>query len=1026
MVTTRGKGRQPTHIDTAAAWQQQQQLAELRVAASSLPGAGALPVRVAHEVRRVLLLLRRRDRPNTTSSSSRAAGAVGMDVDAALVVAASNIRSLLQQLQPKETAAACVHAHLFAAWVRGVTAAAAAAAAMADSAVAEAEGYAAALETSKVPEATLSAAAATAPAAVRHVAGTSSTWGPISQACTLSSYQYGQLLLLLDTPGMLLDQLAWMHPRAFTMPWQQQQQQQQREGQDRAAAAQLPRLQMMLLADVCCAVPALAAQLLLQLPPQQHTDVAAATAAGVEDDGSSAGSSTQQLEPVPAMLLLCLCTVAGSSAGVAAFTSQPDKLVCLHVLSQTVQLLLPAAQQQHHEQQQPETEGMLTRALPQAVLQVIRNAAAASTDAQSSHHQQQQQQGLPSGNGSEAGLAQQAQRGCQQLSNEHWMQHDTCSVIISHQQLLAGLLQLLQDLLLQWGDTWYSSSSSTCTTAAGVRAVTVSGVQSQLLQLQQQLQQLLPQYLAAEQSQTEPAPQRQQLNDSSVGETLLQQLLPVTLSHQLLVHTNSRLTLTLMMMQMSGQQQPLSLQPAVAAAAASDSSIIEGWTAVCDDPFGRTAQQLLHCTSNSSREQQQANRDTAGSTKVENDSSSSSSHTTAGKQPCSWLTCFMATTAGDRAPSTGSSNQAVAGTAAADAPGPQLCLPCSFLPRQRQQQQQQQQQAGANTAAPVYTAAAQHSCAPEQQQQQLAGQAVANHLAGLAAAWLKPGYNLGPLLQPPTEFGSAHHQHSSTSADAAAPGTSSSSSSSRASGDATGLLAHVAAAAGTRTYGHLRVCCCLVQMLLHAVSLPQQQQQQQGCTIVWQSRCPGVAQLLLAMLAEATQQLEQPELQQALLLALHPTSTGSTTHRWQQQGSGLSLNRTLVPNVQSPAAEHGLLNPWAWLRQQLSAAPDLAAAASRGLVAASNKLVQASEEDNSATAAAGVVTRVVLPQQRREALLLAELSRVLLLYQLLWPELTARRLLLDAVQHRWVLQLQRCRCIGCSLHTTCLVCHLQV
>jgi hypothetical protein len=161
-----------------------------------------------------------------------------------------------------------------------------------------------------------------------------------------------------------------------------------------------------------------------------------------------------------------------------------------------------------------------------------------------------------------------------------------------------------------------------------------------------------------------------------------------------------------------------------------------------------------------------------------------------------------------------------------------------------------------------------------------------------------------------------------------------------------------------------------------------------------------LVQLLLAMLAEATQQLEQPELQQALLSALHPTSNCSIAHLSQQQ-----QQTTLEPAVLRPAAGQDLLNPWGWLRQQLSA-PDLAAAASRGLVAASNKLVQASEEEdsNGAAHAAGVVTRVVLPQQRREALLLAELSRVLLLYQALWPELTVRRLLLDAVQHRWALQ----------------------
>jgi hypothetical protein len=998
MVTTRGKGRAPTHIDTAAAWQQQQQLAQLRSAAASLPDAAALPVKAAQEVRRVLLLLQRsRNMRNTSSSSSSDLGNLGLDVEAAVDVAAGHISRLLQELQPQAAAAACVHAHLFAAWVRGVTSTAGASAAD-NSAIA---GTAATDQDAGMPEATEEFTVSTVAAAAR-AAGASSTWGPISQAWTLSSYQYGRLLLLLNAPGMLLDQMAWVQlPGALNMPWQQQQQQ----SQEVAAAAQLSCFQLMLLAEVGCAVPALAGQLLLQLLQPRQAAVAADTA-GAEANGSSKSSSSSsacQLAPVPAVLLLCLCGVAGSAAGVSAFNSQLDKLSCLHVLCHAAHMLLPAAQLE--EQSQVE-RGIV--AVPQAVLQLISSAAAKAAKAGVSQQQQQQQrrqqQGLPSGNSiAAAGSAQQA-AGCPAASSTCWSLDDTISVTISHQRLLAGLLQLLQDLLLQWGDTWYSnSSSSSSCVEADVGSVSIEGVQSQLSQIQHQLRQLLPQYLAAQQAAPSSTSPQQQADASSSCNALLQQLLPASLSHQLLVHNNSRLALALMMMQTSGQQQqqPL-LQPA--AAAASKRSDGDAWAAVCGDPFGRAAQQLLRCTASSSSQQQQAGKVKACSTQV--------TYSSTGCNQPGWLSCFAASQAKDVAPSQGSSgNAATAADTAADAASPQLHLPYSFLRmrHQQQQQQQQQQQACVYTAAPVYTAAAHHGCTP-QQQPPAPVQAAASHMAGLAAAWLTPGYSLCPLLQPPTAFvGSAWHLDGSALADAAAPANDSTSIG--AIGGATDLLAQVSTAAGTSTYGHLRVCCCIVQMLLHVVSLQLQQQQQQqqqlGCSnIAWQPRCAGVVQLLLAMLAEATQQLEQPELQQALLSALHPTSHRSTTHPSQQQQQGAGLSKTLEPAVLDPAFGQGLLNPWTWLREQLSS-PDLAAAASRGLVAASNKLVQGSEEEENTTGAAnaaGVVTRVVLPQQRREALLLAELSRVLLLYQALWPELTVRRLLLDAVQHRWALQ----------------------
>jgi hypothetical protein len=1001
MMTSRGKGRMPTHIDTAAAWQQQQQLAQLRRAAASLPDAGALPVKAAQEVRRVLLLLQRsRERPNT-SSSSRDDLNPSLDVDAALDVAASHIRSLLHKLQPTEAAAACVHAHLFAAWVRGVTATPAGTSAADNTATA---GSAAANQDVEMSEATVS----TTVPAVAHAgaAGARSTWGPIFEAWTLSSYQYGRLLLLLKAPGMLLDQLAWVQlPGATNMPWQQQQQQQQRESQEVVAAgARLSRLQLMLLAEVCCAVPALAVQLLQQLLPPCQAAVAADTA------GNGSASSGCQLAPIPAVLLLCLCAVAGSTASVSAFSSQLGKLSCLHVVCHAVHMLLPTADLQEQSQVQGSSV-----AVPQAVLQLISNAAATAAKAHGSQ-QQQQQQTLPSDNAMTAGSAQQPARG--PTSNSCRMQGDTSSVTISHQQLLAGLLQLLQDLLLQWGDSWYSSSSGSSTVVADIASMSVEGLQSQLSQVQHKLQQLLPQYLAGEQKAPDLTSPPQQVAASSFGSTLLQQLLPVSLSHQLLVHTNSRLALTLMMMQMSDQQQQKpSQQPAAAAATqtTSNNSDVNAWAAVCDDPFGRAAQQLLHYTTSSSSEQQQIDDNEACSTQVEHNSSS---------RP-GWLSCFAANQAEDTPLSSDK--------AAADAVGPHLRLPCSFL-RMRYVQQQQQQQAAAYTAAaPVFTAAAQHGCTSQQQQEPVAVQAAASHLAGLAAAWLTPGYSLGSLLQPPTGYvsnvGSADCLDSSMSTNAAAAANGSNSSG--ISCGATDLLAQVSTAAGTSTYGHLRVCCCLVQMLLHVVSLQhqqQQQQQQQGCSIARQPHHAGLVQLLLAMLAEATQQLEQPELQQALLSALHPTSKCSTTHLSQQQHQqeGDGWNKTLDPAMLNPVVRQGVLNPWAWLRQQLSA-PDLAAAASRGLVAASNKLVQASEEEDSSGAAnaAGVVTRVVLPQQRREALLLAELSRVLLLYQALWPELTVRRLLLDAVQHRWVLQhmfnlfVFKLICLVCGLHSGC-------
>jgi hypothetical protein len=1002
MVATRGKGRLPTHIDTAAAWQQKQQLAQLRNTAAGLPDAAALPVKVAHELRRVLLLLQRfRHKQQTANGSSNSSsselGEPAMDVDAAVQIAACQIQAVLRQLQPNEAAAACVHAHLFAAWARGVTAAAAAA--RGDSAGSAVDTAASTPETA----AQGSAEDASLPSVVALPAGTAGTWGPISQALTLTNYQYGQLLLLLNAPDTLLDQLAWLQlPAAFNMPWQQQQQQQQTSREVAAAATpQLSRMQLLLTAEVCSAVPVLAVRLLLQLLPQQQEGPDAAG----RDDASSSNSSSWQVEPVPAVLLLCMCAMATSVAGLAtALTSTSDKVLCLHVLSKAVQLLLPAAKQQQQQGEQQLGSGAVFL-LPEAVVQLIRSAAVKAT----AQDDQQQQQ---------------------QASGNCWSQHSTAIVQVSCQQLLAGLLQLLQVLLLQWSDSWYSSSSSSSSSEAQCcsTSVTASDVQSQLQHIQQQLHQLLPLYLAAEQAADKQQVQQQIDSDGSssgASGVLLQQLLPASLTHQLLVHTNSRLALTLMMMQMQipnqqqQQQQQQAFgshaQQAAAAVHSRNSSYAGDWTAVVEDPFGRTAQQLLSGTAASSHADHQPPRaslqDAAWSDGAPNSSSSSSTQ-------LSWLNCFAASQVDSASQGTWISKGSSAATSsdipkAAAAAAVQRRLPCSFL---RSRQRQQEQEEVVILSAPVYSAETQQ----QQQQQQLAVQAAASHLAGLAAAWLTPGYSLGPLLQPPTRADSsdAHGMQAKGTAAAAATACS--------SGSATGLFMHVAAAAGTSTYGHLRVCCCLLQMLLHAVAIntlqQQQVQQQQGRIISWQSRCPGLTQLLLAMLAEATQQLEQPEQQQALLSALH-SEVDFTTLSFQQQGSqqgleqgsGLGLiGRTLEGFAGQQGFAAAGCSPWSWLQQQLSSQMhfNFAAAASRGLVAASNKLVEQSEDDigDSAAAAAaaaagtaaggGVVTRVVLPKQRQEALLLAELSRVLLLYQAMWPALTVRRLLLDAVQHR--------------------------
>jgi hypothetical protein len=990
MAPTRGKGRLPTHIDTAAAWQQKQQLSQLRDAAAALPDAAALPFKTANEVRRVLLLLQRRGRTRYSASStsiiirsSRLLN-LGMDSDAALQVASSHISNLIQQMQPCEAAAACVHAHLFAAWVRGVTTAAAAAAAGIAADASSREGTAA--QDNSSAGSTLDLVAS--PTAATAAPGTNDTLGPISDAWTLSSYQYGQLLLLLNAPDMLLDQLAWLQlPGAINMPWRQQQQQQCQEGA--AAAAQLSQLQLLLLAEACCAVPALTVLLLLQLLPQQQLP---------ENSSSRSG---WKLSAVPAVLLLCLCASAVSPAGGATLTNTADKLLCLRVLYKALQLLLPTAQQQ----QQLGAEAGLE--LPEAVLQPIRNATAPAAPA-AAHVDEQQQQVCLSGSGVESQQKQHAEA----VSSNCWAQHSTAVVHVSCQQLLAGLLQLLQDLLLQWGDTWYSSSSSDGSSSSEgvllVTRVTVTDLQGQLQCIQQQLQQLLPQYLAAEQAANrQPQQQQHQTDVSGSGDALLQQLLPASLTHQLLVHTNSRLALTLMMMQMQtpGQQQQQQVcgsHTQQAAAAASTSSNAADWAAVCEDPFGRATQQLLGCKAgiSSGSEQQRTDKQEPGQVLGEMPGSSNSG---VSSRQLSWLSCFTVRQLECVSPGTMYSKPTDV-SASNNAAAAQKRLPCSFL-RNRHHQTVHQQQAAAITAAPVFTAAAEDSCRLQQQrqqqqrqqrqrQQQLTVQAAVGHLAGLAAAWLTPGYNLGPLLQPPTENNGGDQPSAASTGCATGAGSSTDS--------AAALLTQVAAAASTSTYGHLRVCCCVVQMLLHAVAL-QQQQQQVICSIGWHSRCPGLVQLLLAMLAEATQQLEQPELQQALLSAPHHSSTCSDLlpqqHLQRQGASGYTAG----------------CNPWAWLRQQLSSnqfQPSLAAAAAaaRGLVAASNKLVEHSDDDGvtgvTTSAAAdsasmgGVVAKVVLPQQRQEALLLAELSRVLLLYQMLWPELTVRRLLLDAVQHR--------------------------
>jgi hypothetical protein len=224
----------------------------------------------------------------------------------------------------------------------------------------------------------------------------------------------------------------------------------------------------------------------------------------------------------------------------------------------------------------------------------------------------------------------------------------------------------------------------------------------------------------------------------------------------------------------------------------------------------------------------------------------------------------------------------------------------------------------------------------------------------------------------------------------------------------------------------------LLSMLLHATALQHRQQQrrwpqnQQGMLV-----CGGVQELLLSMLAVLAPQVKDPQQQQVLLSALNPAARTSQPQQLQQ-GHGTATLQAASSATRTTGSNAGWCgraqSPWDVLRQQLSAAhsPALAAAASRALIAASNRLVAAAAEgadgngngsSGGSSAAAGGSSGssgkpggVVLPQQQQEALVAAELMQALLLFALLWPDLTVRRLLQDGVTNRcacsWNLQLQ--------------------
>ncbi|KAF8066313.1 hypothetical protein HT031_002636 [Scenedesmus sp. PABB004] len=453
---------------------------------------------------------------------------------------------------------------------------------------------------------------------------------------------------------------------------------------------------------------------------------------------------------------------------------------------------------------------------------------------------------------------------------------------VSREQLLAAALGQLEALLLAWGHTWCDGDGAT---------------RHLLAQVHQRLQALLPAHLARQAAPSGAA-------DGAPGGAALPGV-----THQLLVHANSRLALTLMLLGGPGEQQqtdgPLADAPATSAGGGA-----ADWAAVRGDPFGWSAQRLLRCSCRGGGKPE-PEREAGGA---------DGGGAGGGERALCWLCCLAAPQ-----PCTPWSSGAPGGR-----------LPCSLIP------QAQVPPVPPPARPPVAYAAAEALAPPVAP----CAADAASHLAGLAAAWLTPGFSLGPLLQPPTGAGEPALADDGGSGSGGGPDD---------------LLEQLAGAAGADTFGALRLSGCLLEMLAHVALARQEQQHQER---LWRP-ASALEELLLAMLAPATQALHEPALQQALLAALY---------------SG-------------PA--------WPRLRSELAARPGLAASAARGLVAASNTLVERDAAAGAGADGGGVARQAaVLPQRAAQAALLAELSRVLLLHVLLWPELTVRRLLLDGVQHR--------------------------
>jgi hypothetical protein len=300
-------------LDAASAWQQQQQLSALAAAVAALPAADALPLTVTRELGRVLALLQRYGDGSdaaagaTTNSSSL----VNLDEGAALQLAGQHTQQrLLQRVAPAPAVAACVHAHLFAAWVKGEGGRA-----LGLSTSSSSSGSAAAL----AGEATAAAAAAAGrppPVVSPDISGL----GPTSH-WQLSSRQYAALVHQLGMLPLLLDALAWLQAPG----WQQQQQQAQVQAQD---------VQLLLLLQAARGSLPLSAQLLLHVLslPAEHA------------------RSDITMHPCAVALLLSLWA-AGSDAAASSISAPADRAVCLQALCCMVNRLLPACSQQQQQQQ---------------------------------------------------------------------------------------------------------------------------------------------------------------------------------------------------------------------------------------------------------------------------------------------------------------------------------------------------------------------------------------------------------------------------------------------------------------------------------------------------------------------------------------------------------------------------------------------------------------------------------------------------------------------------------------------------